>query len=112
MRKTSLLAAIFSLVMLVTTQATAARSNNDCCSGMGGARYCDSSAGRVVCNNGFYSSCYCSRTAVMDLQFVAGCCLWQGGVLKIDPVGLVICTDGSVSAICSSITASQNASAW
>lgn len=112
MRKMPLITAIFSLALLFTTTVSAASSRSDCCNGMGGARYCDSSAGRVVCNNGFYSSCYCKATAVMDLQFISGCCLWQGGVMKVDPMGIVICTDGSVSAICSTITASKKASAW
>lgn len=71
-----------------------------CCSLMGGISYCDSSAGRLVCNNGFYSSCYCTRHAVMDLQLFEGCCLWQGGVSRQDEVGVVICQDGTVSESC------------
>lgn len=71
-----------------------------CCGKMGGISYCDSSAGRYVCNNGFYSSCYCTRHAVMDLQHLEGCCLWQGGVLNITPEGLVICNNGGASTIC------------
>ncbi|MDP3705808.1 MAG: neurogenic locus notch [Legionellaceae bacterium] len=74
---------------------------NNCCEKAGGIRYCDSSAGRYVCNNGDYSVCYCTRHAVMDLQKIAGCCLWQGGVLKIDEgKGLIICNNGGVSEIC------------
>ena len=74
-----------------------------CCSKMGGASYCDSSAGRVVCKNGFYSACYCNRHAVMDLQLLKGCCLWHGGVLPNlqDPSNLVVCNDGYVSEECS-----------
>ena len=73
-----------------------------CCEGtMGGISYCDSSASRFVCRNGEYSTCYCSRHAVMDLQKIAGCCLWQGGVMQVDPFGLVICRDGGTSEICS-----------
>jgi len=75
---------------------------DSCCAKMGGSSYCDSSAGRVVCKNGFYSACYCERHAVMDFQLLKGCCLWQGGVLPtFDRTGLVICNDGSVSEECS-----------
>lgn len=73
----------------------------DCCAKMGGIRYCDSSAGRYVCNNGYYSSCYCTRHAVMDLQKVVGCCLWQGGVMVVSEEGLVICNNGGISEVCS-----------
>ena len=76
---------------------------DSCCAQMGGSSYCDSSAGRVVCKNGFYSACYCERHAVMDLQLLKGCCLWQGGVLpSYDRSGLVVCNDGSISEPCSS----------
>ncbi|KGP62707.1 neurogenic locus notch [Legionella norrlandica] len=72
-----------------------------CCSRMGGINYCDSSAGRLVCNNGFYSTCYCTRHAVMDLQLLKGCCLWHGGVLPVyNPLGLVVCNDGYISEEC------------
>ena len=74
---------------------------SECCSNMGGIKSCDSSAGRYVCQNGYYSSCHCTRHAVMDLQRVQGCCLWQGGVMVIDPMGMVICNNGGVSEICS-----------
>ncbi len=75
---------------------------NDCCVAKGGINYCDSSAGRYVCNDGDYSSCYCTRHAVMDLQKIQGCCLWQGGVFKVEPSsGLVICNNGGVSEMCS-----------
>ena len=80
----------------------------DCCSGMGGIHYCDSSAGRFVCNSGDYSSCYCSRHAVMDLQKIAGCCLWQGGVMATDMSGTVICNNGGTSEICSTQFARSN----
>lgn len=84
-----------------------------CCSGMGGIQYCDSSAGRLVCNNGFYSSCYCTRHAVMDLDHIQGCCLWQGGVMTYDdPTGLVICNDGGVSAVCSYQATVPNVATW
>ncbi|MFZ4076879.1 MAG: neurogenic locus notch [Legionellaceae bacterium] len=74
--------------------------NESCCSEMGGVQYCDSSAGRLVCKNGEYSDCYCTRHAVMDLQKLTGCCLWKGGVLKIDPIGTVMCRDGGYSEGC------------
>ncbi|VEG89869.1 neurogenic locus notch [Legionella spiritensis] len=83
-----------------------------CCGQMGGIRYCDSSAGRYVCNNGYYSSCYCTRHAVMDLQDVNGCCLWQGGVLTVDPAGLVICNNGGVSELCSLQSSPEEVAAW
>lgn len=73
-----------------------------CCREMGGVNYCDSSAGRLVCKNGFYSACYCTPHAIMDLQLLKGCCLWHGGVLPtLDASGLIVCNDGSVSEECS-----------
>ncbi|MBA2648541.1 MAG: neurogenic locus notch [Legionella sp.] len=73
-----------------------------CCDQMGGTSYCDSSAGRLVCRNGFYSTCYCTRHAVMNLQLLKGCCLWRGGVTStINMTGLVSCNDGSISEECS-----------
>ena len=66
-----------------------------CCSKMGGVSYCDSSAGRLVCKNGFYSACYCTPHAIMDLQLFRGCCLWKGGVVQTYNVnGLVVCVFG------------------
>ncbi|RUR16879.1 neurogenic locus notch [Legionella sp. km535] len=84
-----------------------------CCEKMGGTNYCDSSAGRLVCNNGFYSTCYCDRHAVMDLQLLKGCCLWQGGVSP-DYVtsGLVVCNDGSISEECSLQNPQQSVATW
>ncbi|MBA3537925.1 MAG: neurogenic locus notch [Tatlockia sp.] len=72
-----------------------------CCNDMGGISYCDSSAGRYVCNNGYYSVCYCTRHAVMDLQKIEGCCLWQGGVMTTSVTGHVICNNGGISELCS-----------
>jgi hypothetical protein len=83
-----------------------------CCNDMGGISYCDSSAGRYVCNNGYYSTCYCTRHAVMDLQKLEGCCLWQGGVFDIEPTGLVLCNNGGISEICSLQSSSQSVSTW
>ena len=90
------------LIASIATAAGSGCGNNDCCNKMGGIQYCDSSAGRYVCNNGEYSSCYCKRKAVMDIQALEGCCMWKGGVLKFDyEDGLMICNDGGVSEICS-----------
>ena len=83
-----------------------------CCNEMGGINYCDSSAGRYVCNNGYYSSCYCTRHAVMDLQKIEGCCLWQGGVVQLSETGHVVCRNGGVSEICSLQNPPQSVSAW
>ena len=84
-----------------------------CCGQMGGIQYCDSSAGRYVCNNGFYSSCYCTRHAVMDLTHLQGCCLWQGGVMTIDDsTGFVICNNGSVSEVCTLQEPPQSIASW
>lgn len=83
-----------------------------CCDGMGGIQYCDSSSGRLVCNNGYYSSCYCTRHAIMDLQEIEGCCLWQGGVLTIDPLGIVLCRSGAVSEICSGVRPTEGIAAY
>ena len=90
---------IFFLINLIFLNADAACPT--CCKGMGGIRYCDSSAGIYFCQNGDYSSCYCTRHAVMDLQKIAGCCLWQGGVMLVNPQGFVICNNGAVSELCS-----------
>lgn len=74
---------------------------NRCCDKMGGVSYCDRTAGRYVCHNGAYSTCYCTQHAIMDLQTVNGCCLWHGGVLSVTPEKIVLCNDGSVSEECS-----------
>ncbi|KTD06759.1 hypothetical protein A8135_03730 [Legionella jamestowniensis] len=85
----------------------------NCCGNMGGINYCDTSAGRYVCTNGYYSSCYCTRHAVMDLQKIQGCCLWQGGVLKVDETtGVIVCNNGGISEICSIQTLTQPVSLW
>lgn len=90
------------LLSLLISPVFAGGPGGGCCSKMGGVSYCDSSAGRLVCKNGFYSACYCDRHAVMDLQLLKGCCLWQGGVLPTyDRSGAVVCNDGSVSEECS-----------
>lgn len=83
-----------------------------CCAQMGGIQYCDSSAGRFVCNNGDYSSCYCTDKAVMDLQKIEGCCLWQGGVMASDETGLVVCNNGGISETCSLQNVTQLLGGW
>lgn len=88
-------------------------SADGCCKKMGGINYCDSSAGRLVCNNGFYSACYCTRHAVMDLQLLKGCCLWRGGVYKIsERTGLVVCNNGSYSEECSLENPRERIAIW
>lgn len=88
-------------LMLFCISFTAVYAECDnCCGSMGGVQYCDSSAGRMVCQNGEYSVCYCTRHAVMNLQKLTGCCLWQGGVFRTDERGMVICNNGGVSEIC------------
>lgn len=82
-----------------------------CCGDMGGINYCDSSAGRYVCNNGYYSSCYCDRHAVMDMQKFTGCCMWQGGVLSVE-TGMVICNNGGISEMCSLGNPPEKISSW
>ncbi len=91
----------FAIVSLVLLSFAVHADCDNCCGSMGGVQYCDSSAGRMVCKNGEYSACYCTRHAVMDLQKIAGCCLWQGGVFKINEKGWVICNNGGLSEICS-----------
>lgn len=86
--------------------------NNSCCSGMGGISYCDSSAGRYVCQNGYFSSCYCTRHAVMDIKYLEGCCLWQGGVATTTINGVVVCRDGTLSEECSIQNRYMPPSAW
>lgn len=84
------------------TNKSCCRPKNDCCANMGGVNYCDSSAGRLVCNNGYYSACYCTRHAVMNIQRIEGCCLWHGGVETVPETGIVACRDGTISESCTS----------
>lgn len=102
--KTFFLAGLLSL--LISPVFAQKGDGGDCCRFMGGVNYCDSSAGRLVCNNGFYSVCYCTPHAVMDFQLLRGCCLWRGGVLNVPPtvrapLGVIVCNDGSISEECS-----------
>ncbi len=62
--------------------------------------YCDTSAGRVVLNNGSYSKLFCRYNAVMDFKYLHACCSWAGGVF-MDKQGNVICRNGSISPVCS-----------
>lgn len=104
---------LFLGCFFMTPLAIADCDGADCCGKMGGIQYCDSSAGRFVCNNGRYSSCYCKRSAVMDMQAFEGCCMWQGGVLKFDELtGLMICNDGGVSELCSLGRPKDKVAAW
>ncbi|NCT56504.1 MAG: neurogenic locus notch [Legionella sp.] len=99
MRSLSLLLFLTSLTIPALASASCGAQ---CCDKMGGVQYCDSSAGRYVCQNGRYSSCYCTRRAIMNMQAFEGCCMWQGGVFKIDDrTGFVICNNGGVSPMCS-----------
>ncbi|MCC5791798.1 MAG: hypothetical protein JJT82_04210 [Legionellaceae bacterium] len=86
------------------------KKQDSCCGNMGGISYCDSSAGRYVCENGDYSACYCTRHAVMDFQSLQGCCLWQGGVRDMDEKGRIICHDGSDAEICNLVQEAQKQS--
>jgi hypothetical protein len=97
MRSVNLLLLITGLALPL---AAAADCGANCCGKMGGIQYCDSSAGRFVCQNGRYSSCYCTRRAVMDMQAFEGCCMWKGGVFKVLENGIVICNNGKVSKMC------------
>lgn len=85
MLKTLLL--IFSVV---STMALACENGND-------VRYCDSSTGLNVNQNGDYGSSYCTRHAIMDMQKFEGMCMWHGGVAKITGRQEVICNDGTLS---------------
>lgn len=99
--------------MMIFLLSSSASFADGCCKQMGGVNYCDSSAGRLVCNNGFYSACYCTRHAVMDLQFLKGCCLWRGGVMSgINDTGLVVCNDGSISEECSLQNPLERVAIW
>lgn len=102
---------LLSTLFILGMQLTYA---NGCCKTMGGVNYCDSSAGRVVCKNGFYSACYCTRHAVMDLQLLSGCCLWKGGVkegVNTDN-NEVLCNDGSYSETCTLEHPAKKVASW
>ena len=60
-------------------------------------RYCDSSTGLTVNQNGVYGSTYCTRHAVMDMQKFEGVCMWHGGLEKITQNQDILCRDGTIS---------------
>lgn len=102
------LSSITFVFLLMSSQAFAACDGckkypgcDHCCSEMGGVNYCDSTTGHYVCKNGYFSNCYCTRHANMDLQKLSGCCLWEGGIAKRDLKGRIHCRDGSISELCS-----------
>lgn len=104
---------ICSLLFFSCANSFAKNNDGGCCNEMGGVNYCDSSAGRLVCKNGFYSACYCTPHAVMDLQLLKGCCLWHGGVIaSYENSGLIICNDGWVSEECSLEHPQQRIATW
>jgi hypothetical protein len=112
--KNLFIASLFSVLISPVYAGSGAASGyiDSCCSQMGGVSYCDSSAGRLVCRNGFYSTCYCTPHAIMDLQLFRGCCLWKGGVVPtFNPNGLIVCNDGSVSEECS-LQPQEKIAAW
>src|SRR6056297_712644 len=54
------LLAIVSILYFLPTDLLARRGYQGCCSHHGGVAYCDSSTGRIVCNDGTYSpTCRC-----------------------------------------------------
>ena len=103
---------LLTSLLLGLMSQTAFAAHRGCCKNMGGLNYCDSSVGRYVCNNGYYSDCYCTRHAVMNLQQIQGCCLWQGGVLDVNALGLVVCNNGGISEICSLQTPTEPVASW
>ena len=92
-----------TIALFVSLSAYAQINTYDgCCVNKGSVQYCDASTGRYVCGDGDYSSCYCTRHAVMELQKIEGCCTWKGGVMGVDhATGLVICNNGCLSEMCS-----------
>lgn len=97
---------IFSYILFfISTYGYAYDECAQCCVGYGGINYADSSSGRYVCNNGYVSQCYSTRHAIMDMQKFKGCCIWEGGILKITMKGEVICRDGHVSELCTQANA-------
>lgn len=98
------------MLTLLISSAGFAKCKNEC--DPKNFRYCDSSAGRYVTKDGYFSTCYCRKTAVMDLKVLQGCCLWQGGVLKTTPTGVVVCNNGVVSESCSLQQPQNNGFNW
>jgi hypothetical protein len=81
---------ILLILSLVSPILFACKNGND-------VRYCDSSSGLNVNQNGDYGSSYCTRHAIMDMQKFAGVCMWHGGVANITETQEIICNDGSFS---------------
>lgn len=99
--RTSYYLLLISILLLISNIGLASDCKG-CCTGNGRTLYCDTSAGRYVCTNGEYSTCFCTRHAEMNIQKVHGCCLWQGGVFKRDEkTGFMICNNGGISEMCS-----------
>lgn len=90
---------LFVITYLIAS-ACFAYENPQCGCGHCGILYNDSSSGRFVMRDGYYSQCYSTRHAVMDLQKFKGCCMWHGGVEKMDNKGRIICRDTSISELC------------
>jgi hypothetical protein len=109
--RTALLFALAVLSFSSYTIACSTCSGDSCCAGSG-ISYCDSSSGRYVCKNGDYSTCYCTRHAVMEMERFRGCCMWHGGVYKVNGYGAVICNDSTVSELCSAHNAPEKIASW
>lgn len=103
--------AIF-LFAAYTTTINASCTGETCCASDGGISYCDSSSGRYVCKNGDYSTCYCTRHAVMEMNSFRGCCMWHGGVFRVNGYGAVICNDSTISELCSAHNAPEKIASW
>jgi hypothetical protein len=99
-------------VLLSVSLCAYSQECSNCCEGYGGIAYNDSSSGRYVCRNGYFSNCYGTRHAVMDMQKFKGCCIWEGGIEKITLKGEVICRDGHVSEICTLQNPNQTAAVY
>ena len=94
-----LLLSVMACLLLSTT--IFAYDDPQCGCGHCGILYNDSSSGRFVMRDGYYSQCYSKRHAVMDIQKFKGCCMWHGGVEKMDTKGQIICRDQSIAELCS-----------
>ncbi len=109
--KQGLLFSAVSLLLSCSTSALANCNGETCCAGSG-ISYCDSSSGRYVCRNGDYSTCYCTRHAVMEMDRFKGCCMWHGGVFKINSYGAVICNDSTISELCTDRRNNEKLTSW
>ena len=95
---------IFSFISLSSCLAWAEEESlatpPKCCVNHEGISYCDSTSGRYICGNGDISQCYCTRHAVMDLQLLKGCCIWDGGIDHVTNKGQVFCRNGKFADLC------------